>query len=70
LGFICIYIFTLFGFYFFSNNFYNESQSIDECATLLSCLITFLHGGLLAGGGIKDHVQGELGIDLSYVDSR
>lgn len=68
LGFICIYIFTIFGFYFF-DTFYNRDQSVDECSNLLVCLITFLHEGLLNGGGIKDHVEGDLGIELPYNDS-
>lgn len=57
LGLIMIFIFTIFGFYFFPDSFYNYDQNIDECATLLTCLITFLHGGLLSGGGIADIIQ-------------
>ena len=70
LGFICILIFTIFGFYFFPDDFYNEDQSVDECSTLLYCLATFLHGGLLSGGGIADHIGGELGHAPLYAESK
>ena len=57
LGLIMIFIFAIFGFYFFPDSFYNYDQNIDQCATLLTCVITFLHGGLLSGGGIADIIQ-------------
>jgi hypothetical protein len=58
LGLICIFIFSIFGFYFFRNDFYNDEQDINECDTLLMCLTTFIHGGLRSGGGIADHIGG------------
>lgn len=69
LGLIMIFIFSIFAFYLFPNEFYNEDQYTDECSTLLLCLTTFLHGGLLSGGGIADHVSGELGHPPLYADS-
>lgn len=70
LGFICIFIFTVYGFYFLPNAFYNENQSADECSSLVLCLATFLHGGFLSGGGIADHIRGDLGHELILSDSR
>lgn len=68
LGFICIFIFTVFGFYFMPVEFFNSNQSVDECSTLLLCLATFLHGGFLSGGGIADHITGDLGHELILSD--
>jgi len=69
LGVVVIYIFALFGFWFFSSDFFNEDQSKNECETLLLCLTSFLHNGLIAGGGIADYLGGELGNPPSLVDS-
>lgn len=69
LGVICIFIFTIFGFYFLPNDFYNEDQSIDECSTVMMCFVTFLHGGFLSGGGIADHLN-DLGHEPALADSR
>ena len=69
LGLICIFIFTVFGFYFFPNEFYNENQSVDECSNLLYCYATFLHNGLLNGGGIADHIKGDLGHEPIFSDN-
>jgi hypothetical protein len=69
LGLIMIFIFAIFGFYLFPNDFYNEMQYTDECSTLLLCLTTFLHGGLLSGGGIADHISGDLGHAPIFADS-
>lgn len=68
LGLIMIFIFAIFAFYFFPNEFYNQEQHFDECSTLLLCLTTFLHGGLLSGGGIADHISGELGHAPIFAD--
>ena len=68
LGLVCIYIFTVFGFYFFPDEFYNEDQSIDECSNLMLCFVTFLHGGFLSGGGIADHFN-DLGHEPVRSDS-
>ena len=68
LGLICIFIFAFFGMYFFENDFYNENQSVDECSNLLFCYATFLHNGLLNGGGIADHIKGDLGHEPVYSD--
>jgi hypothetical protein len=70
LGLIMIFIFAIFAFYLFPNEFYNEEQYTDECSTMLRCLTTFLHGGLLSGGGIADHISGDLGHPPRYADSR
>ena len=69
LGFICILIFTVFGFYFFEFEFFNSNQSADECSSLILCLATFLHGGFLSGGGIADHIKGDLGHELLLSDT-
>jgi hypothetical protein len=69
LGFISILIFTEFGFYFFSVEFFNAEQSVDECSNMILCLSTFVHGGFLSGGGIADHIN-DLGHELLYSDSR
>jgi hypothetical protein len=69
LGLICIFIFTVFGFYFFPDSFYNENQSVDECSNLLYCYATFLHNGLLNGGGIADHIKGDLGHEPIFSDN-
>lgn len=69
LGLIMIFIFAIFAFYFFPQEFYNEDQFTDECSTMLRCLTTFLHGGLLSGGGIADHISGELGHPPRFADS-
>ena len=66
LGLICIFIFAVFGFFFFPDSFYNEDQGVDECHNLLFCYATFLHRGLLNGGGIADHINGDLGHDPVY----
>jgi hypothetical protein len=68
LGMICIFIFTVFGFFFFPDEFYNEDQSIDECSNVMLCFVTFLHGGFLSGGGIADHL-GDLGHEPVRADS-
>jgi hypothetical protein len=68
LGLICIFIFAIFGFYFFPDSFYNENQSVDECSNLLFCYATFLHNGLLNGGGIADHITGDLGHEPIFSD--
>ncbi len=70
LGIIMIFIFSIFGFYLFPTEFYNDEQHVDECGTLLLCLVTFIHGGLLAGGGIADHISGDLGHAPQYSQSR
>ena len=58
LGMVCIFIFAFFAFYYFSAEFYDQNQLVNECETLLFCLATFIHGGLLNGGGIADHIGG------------
>jgi hypothetical protein len=70
LGFIALYIFAVFGFYFFSSEFYNTEENVDECQTLLLCFSTMLHSGLLSGGGISDHISGDLGHYPNYNESR
>jgi hypothetical protein len=47
LGLICMYIFSIFAFYFLEHEFFSEDQSVDECSTLSLCFVTFLHGGFL-----------------------
>jgi hypothetical protein len=56
-----VYIFSMIGFYAFPLDFYNADNGIDECGTMITCFFTFLHSGLLAGGGIGDYISGELG---------
>lgn len=68
LGLICLFQFSIFGFYFFPHEFYNEDQSIDECSTVMLCFVTFLHGGFLSGGGIADHLN-DLGHEPVRADS-
>lgn len=69
LGIICIFIFTVFGFYFLPEAFFNPNQSTNECSTLILCLATFIHGGFLSGGGIADHIKGDLGHELLLSDT-
>ena len=69
LGLICIFIFAVFGFYFFPNEFYNEDQNFDECSNILFCFVTFLHSGFLSGGGIADHISNDLGHEPILADS-
>jgi hypothetical protein len=60
LGVFVIYIFSLVGFYVF-DDFYNAETGTDECGTMIRCFFTFLHNGLLPGGGIADYISFELG---------
>jgi hypothetical protein len=60
LGVFTIYIFSLLGFYVF-DDFYNAETGTDECGTMIRCFFTFLHNGLLPGGGIADYISFELG---------
>ena len=40
---------------------FNAESGVDECRTMLRCFSTFMHNGLLSGGGIGDYVSYELG---------
>lgn len=68
LGLICLFQFSIFGFYFFPHEFYNEDQNFDECSTVMLCFVAFLHGGFLSGGGIADHLN-DLGHEPVLSDS-
>ena len=60
LGFITIYIFTTIAFY----SFHDDISSVDrgqECKTMLLCFTSFVHNGLLSGGGMGDFMTYELG---------
>jgi len=58
LGAIVVYVFTIFGFYFFRPLFQQagESSPTFECESLIVCLGTFFDNGLRAGGGIGDYL--------------
>jgi hypothetical protein len=61
LTFIFVYIFTIFGFYYIHDDFYNEESAQNECQTMVKCFGTFMRNGLIFGGGIGDYMAGELG---------
>ncbi|OQR90294.1 hypothetical protein ACHHYP_05646 [Achlya hypogyna] len=54
-GGVVIYFFALFGYYFFQAEFTIDGDS--QCSTLMHCVMTYLHGGLLNGGGIGDYLS-------------
>jgi hypothetical protein len=56
-----VYIFSLIGFFLFDGDFYNSDTGVDECGTMILCFFTFLHNGLIPGGGIGDYMSFELG---------
>jgi hypothetical protein len=64
-----IFVFAIFAFFRFPTDFYNVDQGENECGTLLLCLVTFLHGGLLSGGGIADRMS-SLGHEPLISDSQ
>jgi hypothetical protein len=61
LTLFCVYIFALLGFFLFDGDFYNADAGVDECKTMILCFFTFVHNGLIPGGGIGDYMSFELG---------
>ncbi|OQR98881.1 inositol 1,4,5-triphosphate receptor [Thraustotheca clavata] len=55
-GGLVIYFFALIGFEFFQAELTDESEG-PLCNTLMHCAMTYLHSGLLNGGGIGDYLS-------------
>jgi len=61
LGVFMVYFFAIVAFFFLPQDFYNEDTGEDDCRTMITCFTTFMHRGLLYGGGIGDYMTGDLG---------
>lgn len=54
---IVIYIYTLIGFYFLGDNFYNKDIKEDLCSSVFYCYLTAIQYGLRNGGGIAESMK-------------
>ncbi|KDO32298.1 hypothetical protein SPRG_02777 [Saprolegnia parasitica CBS 223.65] len=56
-GGVVIYFFALLGYYFFQPELSSGGDDANQCSTLMHCVMTYLHSGLLNGGGIGDYLS-------------
>ncbi|KAH9097432.1 hypothetical protein LEN26_017010 [Aphanomyces euteiches] len=63
-GAVVIYVFALTGYYFLQDAMTLDSGD-QECHSLMHCFMTFIHAGLLNGGGIGDYMSHT---PLNYTD--
>eukprot|EP00744_Colponema_vietnamica_P004964 GILI01007336.1.p1 GENE.GILI01007336.1~~GILI01007336.1.p1 ORF type:complete len:878 (+),score=219.16 GILI01007336.1:344-2635(+) len=54
LGLVVIYVYSLFGFYFFRSDYSSDADTPMFCETLWMCLASTINYGLRAGGGIGE----------------
>ncbi|ETW03648.1 hypothetical protein H310_05045 [Aphanomyces invadans] len=64
-GAIVIYLFSLIGFFRYQD-LMTDSASVLQCSSLMQCYFTFIHYGLLSGGGIGDYISNTLSHPLDY----
>ncbi|RHY12746.1 hypothetical protein DYB36_000644 [Aphanomyces astaci] len=64
-GAIVIYLFSLVGFFRYQD-LMTDSASELQCSSLMQCYFTFMHYGLLSGGGIGDYISNTLAHPLDY----
>ncbi|RHY34190.1 hypothetical protein DYB32_001094 [Aphanomyces invadans] len=62
---IVIYLFSLIGFFRYQD-LMTDSASVLQCSSLMQCYFTFIHYGLLSGGGIGDYISNTLSHPLDY----
>ncbi|KAF0701078.1 Aste57867_8375 [Aphanomyces stellatus] len=63
-GAIVIYLFSLIGFFRFQIEMSNSDGL--QCSTMMRCFFTYMHYGLLSGGGIGDYMSGTMAHPLDY----
>ncbi|KAF0694187.1 Aste57867_14924 [Aphanomyces stellatus] len=67
-GAVIIYIFALNGYYFLQDELTIPDGGPQECHSLMECFMTYIHNGLLSGGGIGDYINGHN--PLNYTDKQ
>ncbi|KAF0686010.1 Aste57867_22164 [Aphanomyces stellatus] len=60
LGLFVIYFYTMLLFFFNPNDATDDTTHIEYCSTLLDCFLTFVHRGLITGGGIGEWLTAAL----------
>ncbi|RHY55573.1 hypothetical protein DYB30_004535, partial [Aphanomyces astaci] len=65
-GTIVIYLFSLIGFFRFQELMTNDDG--PQCSSMMQCYLTYIHYGLLSGGGIGDYMSSTLAHPLDYSD--
>ncbi|OQS05671.1 ankyrin-1-like [Thraustotheca clavata] len=63
-GLVVIYVFSLFGFFFFQSEISTDDAA--QCQTMMECFFVYVHYGLLSGGGIGDYTSNQLNHALDY----
>ncbi|RHY34188.1 hypothetical protein DYB32_001092 [Aphanomyces invadans] len=66
-GTIVIYLFSLIGFFRFQELMTNDDG--PQCSSMMQCYLTYIHYGLLSGGGIGDYMSGTMAHPLDYSDN-
>ncbi|CAK4082276.1 unnamed protein product [Aphanomyces euteiches] len=64
-GAIVIYLFSLIGFFRYQDLMKDNSSNM-ECSSMMQCFFTYMHYGLLSGGGIGDYISNTLSHPLDY----
>ncbi|KAF0701081.1 Aste57867_8378 [Aphanomyces stellatus] len=64
-GAIVIYLFSLVGFFRYQDLMKDTSGDF-ECSSMMQCYFTYMHYGLLSGGGIGDYMSNALSHPLDY----
>lgn len=54
---IVIYIYTLIGYIFVPDNFFNFDTMEDQCGSVFGCFLTTIQYGLRNGGGIAESLK-------------
>lgn len=54
---IVIYIYTLIGYNYLPDNFFNYGIYEDQCNSVFGCLLTIVQYGLRNGGGIAESLK-------------
>jgi hypothetical protein len=57
LCFVIIYVYSLLGFYWFRDDFQDQTTYMDMCETLMDCFLYSLDKGLRNGGGVGDDLK-------------